>query len=116
MPADSDPTLSVVVIFHDMQREAERTLFTLSRAYQRDLDDLTYEVLAVDSGSSEPLYVLMRVAETTVVSVTRMGSPVTGSSTTAPASVLSRRNNSTTGPNAAVGASRFCASLPTTQN
>lgn len=43
--------LSVLVVFHNMRREAERTLHSLSRAYQRDLGDLTYEVIAVDNGS-----------------------------------------------------------------
>lgn len=49
------PRLSVVVNFHDMRREAERTLFSLSPAYQRGVDASDYEVLAVDNGSSEPL-------------------------------------------------------------
>jgi cephalosporin hydroxylase len=44
--------LSVVVVFYEMQREAARTLHSLSRAYQRDIDDLTYEVIVVDNGSS----------------------------------------------------------------
>jgi cephalosporin hydroxylase len=46
------PDLSVVVVFHDMRREAARTLHSLSRTYQRDLDGVTYEVIAVDNGSS----------------------------------------------------------------
>jgi cephalosporin hydroxylase len=52
-PLPADPIdLSVVVVFHDMKREAARTLHSLSRAYQRDIDDLRYEVLAFDNGSS----------------------------------------------------------------
>ena len=47
--------LSIVAIFYNMRREAPRTLFSLSQAYQRDLGELTYEVIAVDNGSSEPL-------------------------------------------------------------
>jgi cephalosporin hydroxylase len=43
--------LSVVVVFHDMRREAERTLHSLSRSYQRDVADLDYEVIVVDNGS-----------------------------------------------------------------
>lgn len=43
--------LSVVVVFHDMRREAQRTLHSLSRAYQQGVDDLDYEVIAVDNGS-----------------------------------------------------------------
>ena len=44
--------LTVVVVFHDMRREAERTLYSLSRAYQEGVDDLDYEVIAVENGSS----------------------------------------------------------------
>lgn len=47
--------LSVVVVFHDMLREAPRTLHSLSRAYQRGIEDLAYEVVALDNGSSEAL-------------------------------------------------------------
>lgn len=46
---------SIVVVFHDMRREAPRTLFSLSRRYQRGVDDLDYEVLVLDHGSSQPL-------------------------------------------------------------
>ncbi len=44
--------LSVVVVFYNMRREAARTLRSLSRSYQRDIEDLSYEVIAVDNGSS----------------------------------------------------------------
>jgi cephalosporin hydroxylase len=44
--------LSVVVTFFNMRREAARTLTSLSRSYQRDIDDLRFEVLVVDNGSS----------------------------------------------------------------
>jgi hypothetical protein len=47
--------LSVVVVFHNMAREAARTLFTLSRAFQREVNDLAYEVIAIDSASTQPL-------------------------------------------------------------
>jgi len=50
------PLLSIVVICHDMRREAPRTLFSLSRRYQKDIEDLAYEVLVVDNGSGEPLH------------------------------------------------------------
>ena len=49
------PQLSVVVAFHDMRREAPRTLHTLSPAYQRGVTAADYEVLAVDVGSEPPL-------------------------------------------------------------
>ena len=43
--------LSVVVVFYNMQREAARTLHSLSRAYQQGIDDLDYEVIVVENGS-----------------------------------------------------------------
>ena len=49
------PGLSVIVVFRDMAREAPRTLFTLSEAYQRGVDPSAYEVIAVDAGSALPL-------------------------------------------------------------
>ena len=45
------PALSVVVCFFDMQREAPRTLHSLSAAYQRDIRPEDYEVIAVENGS-----------------------------------------------------------------
>lgn len=48
-------TLSVIVNFYNMQREAARTLTSLSRGYQTDIDDLDYEVLCIDNGSEPPL-------------------------------------------------------------
>jgi cephalosporin hydroxylase len=45
--------LSVVVVFYNMRREAERTLHSLSRAYQRDVDEVDYEVIVVENGSDE---------------------------------------------------------------
>ena len=44
--------LSIVVVFYDMRREAERTLRSLSRSYQEGIDDLRYEVIAIDNGSA----------------------------------------------------------------
>jgi cephalosporin hydroxylase/glycosyltransferase involved in cell wall biosynthesis len=53
--APSAPTdaidLSVVVVFYNMAREAERTLTSLTRGYQRDIEDLNYEIIAVENGS-----------------------------------------------------------------
>jgi len=45
--------LSVVVVTYEMRREAERTLHSLSRAYQRGVDDLDYEVIVVENGSTD---------------------------------------------------------------
>src|SRR5262249_49010379 len=49
-PADA-VDLTVVVVFFNMQREAARTLLSLSRSYQRGLEEIDYEVIAVDNGS-----------------------------------------------------------------
>ncbi len=49
-PARRD--LSVIVVFYNMRREAARTLHSLSRAYQRGVDDLDYEVIVVENGSA----------------------------------------------------------------
>jgi len=43
--------LSVVVVFYNMRREARRTLQSLTRSYQREIEDLAYEVIAIDNGS-----------------------------------------------------------------
>lgn len=53
--ATPKPKLSVVVVFHNMRREAKRTLWALSTEYQRGVSADDYEVIAVDSNSSEPL-------------------------------------------------------------
>ena len=47
--------LSIVVICHNMRREAARTLYTLSAAYQRGVAAEDYEVIAIDNGSDAPL-------------------------------------------------------------
>lgn len=47
--------LSIVVIFHNMQREAARTLYSLGSAYQTGLSGVPYEVIAIDNGSAAPL-------------------------------------------------------------
>ncbi|MDQ3545531.1 MAG: glycosyltransferase family 2 protein [Verrucomicrobiota bacterium] len=50
-----NPKLSVIVIVHDMRREAPRTLFSLSPGYQRGDAVEDYEVLVIENGSSAPL-------------------------------------------------------------
>jgi cephalosporin hydroxylase len=44
--------LSIVVVFYNMRREAERTLHSLSRSYQRGIEDLDYEVIVLENGSA----------------------------------------------------------------
>lgn len=47
--------LSVIVNFFNNRREARNTLHSLTVDYQHGAEDLAYEVIAVDNGSSEPL-------------------------------------------------------------
>jgi len=47
--------LSIIIIFHNNKREAIRSLYALSKKYQRNIEELQYEVLCIDSNSSEPL-------------------------------------------------------------
>lgn len=47
------PRLSIVVVFFNMTREAPRTLYSMSTAYQRGVAADDYEVIAIDSGSSQ---------------------------------------------------------------
>lgn len=49
------PDVSVVVVVYNMAREAPRTLYSLSAAYQRDIEPDNYEVIVVDNGSNPPL-------------------------------------------------------------
>ncbi|MCU1352389.1 MAG: hypothetical protein JWM05_1598 [Acidimicrobiales bacterium] len=44
--------LSVVIVVYNMRREAERSLHSLSRAYQLGIDDISYEVIVVENGSA----------------------------------------------------------------
>lgn len=53
--APESKPLSFVVVVHDMSREARRTLFSLSRHYQRDAEGVNYEVLVLDNASATPL-------------------------------------------------------------
>lgn len=43
--------LSVVIVIHNMRREAERSLLALSRRHQEGIEDLRYEVVVVENGS-----------------------------------------------------------------
>ena len=48
-------TLSIIVNFYNMPREAARTLTSLGLDYQQDVADLDYEVLCIDNGSQPPM-------------------------------------------------------------
>jgi glycosyltransferase involved in cell wall biosynthesis len=45
------PKISVVVVVHNMAREAPRTLYSLSAKCQKEIDPKDYEVVVVDNGS-----------------------------------------------------------------
>jgi hypothetical protein len=53
--AEAPVKLSVVVVVYNMPREAPRTLFSLSTAYQLEIDRDDYEVIVVENGSTQPL-------------------------------------------------------------
>jgi cephalosporin hydroxylase len=53
--APGEVLFSVIVNFYNMNREAARTLTSLTRGYQRGIGSLQYEVLCIDNGSSTPL-------------------------------------------------------------
>lgn len=46
------PEVSIVVVVHNMAREAPRTLVSLSAGYQRYIDIDDYEVIVIDNGSN----------------------------------------------------------------
>lgn len=48
------PMVSVIVVVYNIPREAPRTLFSLSAAYQRHISPDDYEVIVVDNGSDPP--------------------------------------------------------------
>jgi glycosyltransferase involved in cell wall biosynthesis len=47
--------LSIIVVLFNMQREAPRTLYTLSTLYQNRVSEGDYEVIVVDNGSTQPM-------------------------------------------------------------
>jgi len=49
------PKISVIVNFYNMQREAKRTLYSLTTDYQIDVNEDEFEVIVLDNGSSMPL-------------------------------------------------------------
>lgn len=47
--------LSLILCAYNMSREVPRTLYTLSRQYQQGVEDIDYEVIVIENGSSEAL-------------------------------------------------------------
>ena len=50
----SSSMISIVIIIFNMEREAKRTLFSLSTSYQKKVTDQDYEVIVIDNGSIPP--------------------------------------------------------------
>ena len=51
----STTELSIVVVAHEMGRELPRTVRSLTRPYQQEIDSFPYEVIVVDNGSPSPV-------------------------------------------------------------
>ncbi len=49
------PKMSIILIVYNMEREAPRTLQSLSSSYQQNISSNDYEVIVVDNGSPKPL-------------------------------------------------------------
>ena len=49
------PWLTVIVVFHDMHREAKRTLHSLTAGYQSGVVGGEYHIIALDHGSTDPI-------------------------------------------------------------
>jgi len=49
------PTLSLVVIGYNMQRELPRTILSLSPEMQKGIEADDYEIILIDNGSTEPI-------------------------------------------------------------
>jgi len=47
--------LAVLIVIHDMRREAPRTIFSALPGYQKDVEESDYEVIILENGSTEPL-------------------------------------------------------------
>lgn len=68
------PQISLVIVGWQMQRELPRTILSLSRAFQRNVEDLDYEILVVDNGS-DPCPELPRIDPPVRFMVARTVSP-----------------------------------------
>jgi len=49
------PFLTIIVIFYNNKREASRTLYSLSSDYQKNINGISYNVLAIDNASPKPI-------------------------------------------------------------
>ena len=51
------PIASIIIVIFNMEREAKRTLYSLTSEYQEGVSEQDYEVIVVDNGSTIPLSV-----------------------------------------------------------
>ncbi len=49
------PVLSFVIVAYNMKRELSNTLYTLSKQYQKNMEDENFEIIVVDNGSEKPI-------------------------------------------------------------
>jgi len=56
-PNSIQPTVSIVIVIFNMEREAKRTFYSLTSEYQESVSEHDYEVIVVDNGSTVPLSV-----------------------------------------------------------
>ncbi len=47
------PALSVAIVCYDMARALPRTVYSLSRSFQRGMQDIPYEIIVIDNGSDD---------------------------------------------------------------
>ncbi|GGX67429.1 hypothetical protein GCM10007385_40700 [Tateyamaria omphalii] len=77
MGSTQKPDVSIAVVCWNMSRELPRTLLSLSRAFQRNVEDLTYEIVLCDNGSASlPMIPEMDPAPVLVHFPQRSKSPV----------------------------------------
>lgn len=51
----NNPLLTIVINFYNNEREAPRSLYTLSAKYQQNIKEEDYRVIAIDNGSKKPI-------------------------------------------------------------
>lgn len=68
-----DVDLSVVIVVHEMAREAPRTIASFSRPYQQGLGTTVHEVVVIDNGSARPFAYDATSREGTPVRVHHLG-------------------------------------------
>jgi glycosyltransferase involved in cell wall biosynthesis len=49
------PKLSIIVVIHRMSRQGENTIYSLSAAHQKHVDENDYEIVVVENDSDDPM-------------------------------------------------------------